>query len=86
MSFPSSHLHSLQVEDCNSILRLVVNEDDNDKYRHERVKHIMGIKNETMPTSQVKFNKHKHKNTMQALKYPSAHAVTLYMPCFKAIN
>ena len=25
------------------------------------------------------------KNTVQALKYPSAHAVTLYMPGFKAI-
>ena len=28
----------------------------------------------------------KKKNTVQALKYPSAHAVTLYMPGFKAIN
>ena len=28
----------------------------------------------------------KVKNTVQALKYPSAHAVTLYMPGFKAIN
>ena len=26
------------------------------------------------------------KNSMQALKYPSAHAVTLYMPGFKEIN
>ena len=26
------------------------------------------------------------KNTVQALKYPPAHAVTLYMPVFKAIN
>ena len=26
------------------------------------------------------------KNTVQALKYPSAHAVTLYMPGSKAIN
>ena len=26
------------------------------------------------------------KNTVQALKYPSAHAVTPYMPGFKAIN
>ena len=26
------------------------------------------------------------KNTVQALKYPSADAVTLYMPGFKAIN
>ena len=27
-----------------------------------------------------------HKNTVQALKYPSAHAVTVYMPGFKANN
>ena len=26
------------------------------------------------------------KNNVQALKYPSAYAVTLYMPGFKAIN
>ena len=26
------------------------------------------------------------KNTVQALKYPSADAVSLYMPYFKAIN
>ena len=32
-------------------------------------------------------NWHKvRKNTVQALKYPSAHAVTLYMPGFKAIH
>ena len=29
---------------------------------------------------------HDYKNTVQALKYPSAHAVTLYMAGFKAIN
>ena len=29
---------------------------------------------------------HKTKNTVQALKYPSADAVTLYMPGFKANN
>ena len=34
----SSHLHSLQVENCDSNSRLVVNEDDNDKLRLERVK------------------------------------------------
>ena len=28
----------------------------------------------------------KTKNTVQALKYPSAHAVTLYMPGFNTIN
>ena len=35
---PSSHLHPLQVENCDSNSRLVVDEDDNDKFRLERVK------------------------------------------------
>ena len=34
----SSHLHPLQVENCDSNLRLVVDEDDNGKLRPERVK------------------------------------------------
>ena len=33
-----SHLHPLQVENCDSNLRLVVDEDDNGKFRLERVK------------------------------------------------
>ena len=32
-----SHLHRLQVENCDSISGLVVYEDDNDKFRIERV-------------------------------------------------
>ena len=34
----SSHLHPLQVENCGSNSRLVVDEDDNGKFRLERVK------------------------------------------------
>ena len=34
----SSHLHPLQVENCDSNSRLVVDEDDNGKFRPERVK------------------------------------------------
>ena len=34
----SSHLHPLQVENCDSNSRLVVDEDDNGKFRLERVK------------------------------------------------
>ena len=34
----SSHLHPLQVENCDSNSRLVVGEDDNAKYRLEMVK------------------------------------------------
>ena len=36
-SSTSSHLHSLQVENCDSNSRLVVDEDDNGKFRLERV-------------------------------------------------
>ena len=35
----SSHFHPLQVENCDSNSRLVVDEDDNGKFRLERVKH-----------------------------------------------
>ena len=37
-SLTSNHLHPLQVENCDSNSRLVVDEDDNDKFRLERVK------------------------------------------------
>ena len=33
-----NHLHPLQVENCDSNLRLVVDEDDNGKFSLERVK------------------------------------------------
>ena len=36
-SFISSHLYPLQVENCDSNSRLVVNEDDNGKFRLEKV-------------------------------------------------
>ena len=35
----SNHLHPLQVENCDSNSRLVVDEDDTGKFRLERVKH-----------------------------------------------
>ena len=38
--FTSSHLHPLQVENCDSNSRLVVDEDNNGKLRLERVKVI----------------------------------------------
>ena len=34
----SNHLHPLQVDNCVSNSRLVVDEDDNDKFRLEKVK------------------------------------------------
>ena len=36
-SLTSSHLHPLQVENCGSNSRIVVDEDDNDKFKLERV-------------------------------------------------
>ena len=38
LSPTSSHLHTLQVENCDSNSRLIVDEDDNGKFRLERVK------------------------------------------------
>ena len=40
-SLASNHLHPLQVENCDSNSRLVVDEDDNAKLRLERVKTIL---------------------------------------------
>ena len=40
----SNHLHPLQVENCDSNSRLVVDEDDNGKFMPERVKWIYCIK------------------------------------------
>ena len=37
----SNHLHSLQVENCDSNPRLVVDEDDNSKFRPERVNSVI---------------------------------------------
>ena len=39
----SNHLHPLRVENCDSNSRLVVDEDDNSKFRLERVKHYIRI-------------------------------------------
>ena len=36
-SFTSNHLHTLQIENCDSNSRLVVDEDDNGKFKLERV-------------------------------------------------
>ena len=37
----SNHLHPLQVENCDSNSRLVVDEDDNGKFRLEMVKYSL---------------------------------------------
>ena len=45
----SSHLHPLEVENCDSNWRLVVDEDDNGKFRLERVNRLE-ISFKTVPT------------------------------------
>ena len=40
LSTTSSHLHPLQVENCDSNSRLVVDKDDNGKFGLERVKYL----------------------------------------------
>ena len=46
-NFPptSSHLHQLQVENCDSNSRLVVDEDDKGKFRPERVRGVVNCQN-----------------------------------------
>ena len=39
----SNHLHPLQVENCDSNSRLVVDEDDNGEFRPVRVKSITNV-------------------------------------------
>ena len=42
-SLTSSHLYPLQVENCDSNSRLVGDEDDNGKYRPERVSNMYTV-------------------------------------------
>ena len=57
----SNHLHPLQVENCDSNSRLVVDEDDNGKVRLERVKgQIKNVKTAVDVISTL---------TLKALKY-----------------
>ena len=51
----SSHFHALQVENCDSNSRLVVDEDDNRKSRFERVKALKYCV-ESMESKGVFFN------------------------------
>ena len=53
-SFTSSHLHPLQVENCDSNSRLVVDEDDTGQFSPERVKHT--IKKESFKSLEVELH------------------------------
>ena len=55
----STHLHPLQVENCDSNSRLVVDEDDNDKFRLERVKSLL---NSDLYVSRSTFENFLHLN------------------------
>ena len=56
-STTSNHLHPLQVENCDSNSRLVVDEDDNGKFRLERVNvsHLSQLINFNIPDMPI-FN------------------------------
>ena len=47
-STTSNHLHPLQVGNCDSNLRLIVDEDDNGKFRLERVNHNISENGDTL--------------------------------------
>ena len=47
----SNHLHTLQVENCDSNSRLVVDEDDNGKFRPERIKDMIKLEQVQRPAS-----------------------------------
>ena len=52
----SNHLHTLQVENCDSNSRLVVDEDDNGKVRPERVKGMIKLEQIQRPASKFTLN------------------------------
>ena len=52
-STTSNHLHPVQVENCESNSRLVVDEDDNGKLRLERVNNEIGVDTESIPNRQI---------------------------------
>ena len=54
LSSTSSHLHPLQVENCGSNSRLVVDKDDNSKLRLERVNHCYWEQNERLNIKDLK--------------------------------
>ena len=66
----SNHLHPLQVENCDSDSRLVVDEDDNGKFRLERVNsfYIFTITGERVINKQVLVNKYMPTVTVSPLQ------------------
>ena len=62
----SSHLHPLQVENCDSNSRLVVDEDDNGKLRLERVNSILVtmVTRNDITSKGILANEHKGKRVM----------------------
>ena len=60
----SSHLHPLQVENCDSNSRLVVDEDDNGKFRLERDKQLLNSgfseQNSDLYKWSIIYRKYKH--------------------------
>ena len=62
-SLTSSHLHPLQVENCDSNLRLVVDEDENGKFRFERVSVVLVLADHIASLVEPRFVQPYEKNT-----------------------
>ena len=75
ISSTSSHLHPLQVENCDSNSRLVVDEDENDKFRLEKVK--ASWKKEEIKVYGINTSCHCHINWILRLNSTSAHNKTV---------
>ena len=61
-NFPSTlnHLHPIQVGNCDSNSRLVVDEDDNVKFRLERVKALSAFNQFLLADAELKRHNHHH--------------------------
>ena len=65
----SNHLHLLQVENCGSNSRLVVDEDDNGKFRLERVKFVLFVNLITDMGTKFEFKHHLQRIYLKLNKY-----------------
>ena len=80
----SSHLRPLQVENCDSNLRLVVDEDDNGKFRPERVKVNSGSNGTVAPTK--KTTKNVFKDIYLLTTYRKLGLLFNFCPIFEYFN
>ena len=63
----SNHLHALQVENCDSNSQLVVDEDDNSKFRLERVNHSVSIHRRHCSGFRAGYQQHNEQSILDTL-------------------